>query len=89
MVPESYLEGLTDGMVFSVATVVPDGAETLIFERHLDPRTVIEDRGTQRLELSFETHSGSELVLRTDTGPVGDEGWDWSYWTELDIVTRP
>jgi hypothetical protein len=89
IVPEAYVEGLTDGVVFSAATVVPGGTETVLFERHLDPRDSVEDRGAQRLSLSFETQRGAELVLRTGTGPVGNDGWDWSYWTELDIITEP
>ena len=68
---------------------VPGGAETVLFERHLDPRHSVEDRGAQGLSLSFETQRGSELILRTGTGPLGDDGWDWSYWTELDIITEP
>ncbi len=85
-VPEAYDKGASNGVIFLVELLLPSGAKQVLFERMLDPVRHTSDRGSQsgRVALSKIT-PGTQLLLRTDPGPFGDNAWDWSYVSRLRI----
>jgi hypothetical protein len=86
--PGAYEEGKTDGVLFRAKAVRGQTEETL-FQRYLDPLADEGDRGFQRLETRFSTADSAEVVLETDNGPAGNDGWDWSFWTDVEVSTYP
>jgi hypothetical protein len=88
MAPGAYEEGQTDGVLFRVK-VICGNAEEVLFERYLDPLNTQADRGFQRLHLRFATEDSADVILETTVGPHGDDGWDWSFWTDVEVCTDP
>jgi hypothetical protein len=78
-------EGNTDGVTFQVVHRAADGRETILLDRHLDPRSAGADQSVQRLTVSIVSRAGDVLLLRTLPGRNGDLSRDWSFWTELEI----
>jgi hypothetical protein len=79
--------GATDGATFSVVLRTPDG-DTTLFQRHLDPLRVPEDRGVHAFHVTLPPRAGgaaATLLLRTDPGPAGDLSWDWTCWSDIAI----
>lgn len=84
--PRAYTEGTTNGVVFIAEIRGPSGAVTPFFQRSLQPRTNPADRGQQVARAPLPVYApGSRLVLRTDPGQYGDNSWDWSYVTRIDL----
>lgn len=84
--PLAYTEGTTNGVVFIAEIRGPSGAVTPVFQRSLQPRTNPADRGQQVAQAPLPVYApGSRLVLRTDPGQYGDNSWDWSYVTRIDL----
>ena len=75
----------TDGVEFVISEHRPDGTETVIFRRLLNPRWVIGDRGPQALDLAVPPKMSGELVFRTLPGPANNASFDWSYWGAVQI----
>jgi hypothetical protein len=71
---QSYQEGTTDGVCFSVQDAKD---RTALFERCLDPKSVLEDQGRQEAFVQLPDSVG-RVVLKTDCR--GNCSWDWSYW---------
>ncbi len=84
--PRAYEEGTTNGVEFVVEVRGPSGGVTKVFSRLLQPKTVAADRGKQSARIQLPVYApGSRLVLRTDPGAYGDNSWDWSYVTRIDL----
>lgn len=84
--PGAYEEGQTDGVLFTAKAIRGQAQETL-FQRYLDPLSAHNDRGFQQLLVQFATEDSADVVLETSIGPHGDDGWDWSFWTDLQVYT--
>jgi hypothetical protein len=84
--PRAYEEGTTNGVEFVVEVRGPSGGVTQAFRRLLRPKTEPADRGKQSARVQLPVYApGSKLVLRTDPGEYGDNAWDWSYVTRIDL----
>jgi hypothetical protein len=84
--PRAYEEGTTNGVDFIVEIQGPSGGVTPVFRQSLKPRQVPADRGQHVARVSLPVYApGSRLVLRTDPGEYGDNSWDWSYVTRIDL----
>jgi hypothetical protein len=75
----------TDGVEFVISQRRPNGAETVIFRRFLNPRWVISDRGPQSLDVAVPPKSEGELIFRTLPGPANNASFDWAYWGGVQI----
>ncbi len=76
--------GQTDGAIFRV--VWTDGRRReVLFSRQLDPRRDASDQGLQRFSVNLSDCHGGWLLLEVDPGPTGNNGWDWTAWTGVDI----
>ncbi len=78
---------LSDGIEFKVVLQPLEGAPQILFNRFLNPQTVITDRGFQKLpDLSF-TAPGKEamLLLLTQPGPADNAQCDWSFWQGIKV----
>jgi hypothetical protein len=85
--PASYTDkGQTNGVTFLLELTQPNLNPQEIFRRHLDPVKEPRDRGLQKERVLLPPFAlGSKLTLRADPGPHGDNAWDWSYVTNLNI----
>jgi hypothetical protein len=84
--PHAYTVGTTNGVDFIVEIRGPSGGVTPVFRRRLQPRTAAADRGQHAARVTLPVYApGSRLVLRTDPGEYGDNSWDWSYVTRIDL----
>ncbi|HTO03094.1 MAG TPA: hypothetical protein VL069_05295, partial [Opitutus sp.] len=85
---EAYLEGRTDGVMFTVELQQPGQPPEVINHRHLHPTTEPRDRGPQDFSafLPPKFAVGSHLTLRCDPGPSGDTAWDWAFATSIKIT---
>jgi len=72
----------TDGVEFAVMGLA-GGNQRLIFRRVLDPANQAADRGTQRMDISYQGLPG-ELLLFT-TRPVHSYAYDWAYWAKIEV----
>ncbi len=78
--------GRSDGVAIIVELTGEDGSIRPLFRHLLNPRDNEGDRGSRDFSVPLPEHSaGSRLLLRTDPGPNGDGGWDWTYLQRLDI----
>ena len=80
LMPGAYTgEGATDGVQFLLHTVAPDGSRRLLWQRTLDPRQNVADRGIVAAEVALPaTAPGTRLEFSTTGGPRGDLSWDWA-----------
>lgn len=86
----AYTLGATDGVVFSASLFEAGDSgeragERVLFERHLRPGSVEDDRGVQSFEARFDLPTAGSLVLATAPGPDDDRAWDWSVWVDVAI----
>lgn len=85
-IPEAYERGASNGVEFFVEVQSPDGSRQIVFRRFLNPASQAGDRGNQTARVALaEVRPGNRLVLRTDPGPYGDNAWDWSYVTRMQV----
>lgn len=70
-------DGNTDGVCFRVSA---KGTSSLLWERCLDPKQVVGDRGPQETEIALPENVES-LTLETSCGK--NCAWDWSYWEKI------
>lgn len=76
---------VTDGVEFSAVCQDGQGAQVVVFDRHLRPATQPGDRGTQTMAFDLPAGPDRQLVLRTSPGPANDFGFDWAYWSAVRI----
>ncbi len=76
--------GQTDGATFLMTWTDGRERETL-FSRRLDPVHVSSDRGLQTFSVDLGDWHGGELLLEVDPGPKGDNSWDWTAWSDVEI----
>jgi len=76
--------GGTDGASFDVIWTDNEKSEVL-FSRFLDPLHVEADRGLQSFSIDLKDRHGGRLLLKANPGPTGNNGWDWTAWSDLEI----
>ncbi len=87
-VPGAYSEGgRTDGATFQV--VWTDGPQReVLFSAHLDPVHSSSDRGMQMFSVDLNARNCGQLLLQVNPGPAGDNSWDWTAWSDVDIQVK-
>lgn len=83
MLAASYEEGATDGAEFIVACGPRAGEPRELSRRLLAPETTPDDRGVQRFSLPLPPGDDRQIILRTTTGPAGNDLWDWACWSDV------
>ena len=78
-------EAIADGVEFRVLAIAPNGQETVLFSRWLDPHANERDRGEKTVEIDLSTISAEKLALETLSGPTKNSRWDWSYWSSFEL----
>jgi hypothetical protein len=83
--PSAYTgDAKTNGADFRV--VWNDGTtEHVLFHQYLDPRKTPADRGLHSFAAPLAGVTGGRVHLVIDAGPGGDNGWDWTAWTGIEI----
>lgn len=83
--PEVFVRGQSNGVVFVAELRAPGAAPRELFRTLVDPRRP-EDRRVHsaRVVLPF-VKAGTRLVLRTEPGEFGDNAWDWSFVTKIQL----
>jgi hypothetical protein len=76
----------SDGAEFVVSWQAADGREQVLFRRLLQPRQNPADRDIHSLDVVLPPGPG-ELRLRIDAGPAGNPASDWTFWSDLVLVT--
>jgi hypothetical protein len=86
LLPETFAPGRGNGVDF-IVELHPAGAEPqVLFQRLVDPSAHPAERRTLTARIPLPPHlAGGTLVLRTDPGPHGDNAWDWSYVTRVQL----
>lgn len=86
--PEAYEQekGKGNGVVFIAELRPIEGGRIELFRQHLDPFLRVDDRGNHSTRIVLPpVKPGMRFALRTDPGPYGDQAWDWSYYTRVQI----
>lgn len=83
MLAAAYEEGATDGAEFIVECRIGADEPRELGRRLLAPETRPEDRGRQRFALVVPPGDERQLILRTTTGPAGNDLWDWACWADV------
>jgi hypothetical protein len=83
--PGAYEVGRTDGVQFAVEYLPEHGSRQVLFQRYLDPLAEVRDRGFQSLDVPIPPHASGTVVLRTYNLPGKHDGWDWSFWADVDL----
>ena len=88
--PRAYLEGTSNGTLFTAELTTPAGATYPIYNRLLDPGHRPADRGivADRILLP-PVAKGSRLTLRTSPGPEENDVWDWAFLASAAFDLRP
>jgi 4-amino-4-deoxy-L-arabinose transferase-like glycosyltransferase len=73
----------TAGAVFVVEVQEPDGRQTELFRKFIDPVHEGAHQQPQTLDLDLPADATGKLVLRTEPSPSGSIAWAWSYWGDL------
>jgi hypothetical protein len=82
----SYTNGATTaGAVFVVAIERPDGQQTELFRKFINPVREGAHQRPQTLELDLPPEASGKLVLHTEPSPSGSIAWAWSYWGDLAV----
>jgi hypothetical protein len=90
LMPQSYLEGRTDGVEFIVEELWPPNDGLVLFTQMLRPRTIEGDRGMHRTRVYLPPYeAGAQLRIRTHPGPDNDAAYDQSYVTRVQIKNGP
>jgi hypothetical protein len=76
-------KGNTTGVEFRVSVGTGASARTL-WSRVLDPKRLPSDRGDH--EAVVDVPDGVAGPLRFETLPGADGAWDWSYWSDVEVV---
>jgi hypothetical protein len=80
---DTWISPRGDGVRF---TLLVDGAT--VFDRHLDPRSVPDDRGWVEFDLDLGTWAGREVTIAfvTSPGPRDDPADDVAGWAEPQVI---
>jgi hypothetical protein len=73
----------TDGAVFTISFVGPDGVSQVLLERALHPLEEPADRGLQPFHVELPLNDTGRIELGISPGPAGSNAFDWTYWSEL------
>jgi hypothetical protein len=79
----AYLgSGQTDGATFRI--LWKDRQQQVeLYQRRLDPRHVLRDRGLQDFQVDLQRFAGGKLFLQVEPG--ANNNWDWTVWTDINI----
>lgn len=76
---------ITDGVTFEIYELSSDGRRRDLYQRHLDPAQVPDDRGLQAITLrNFGSLTG-QVVFKTSPGLKNNLANDWAYWSQITI----
>ena len=75
----------TDGVLFAISFVAPDGSRKKLFERLLAPASTEADRGIQKVSLDVDLDSAGEIQFETSPGPAHNYSRDWAGWGSIRI----
>lgn len=74
----------TDGVEFSAVLVTANNQKTTLFERFLNPKENVKDRGIQAIpETTFIAENEAELILYTNAGPNERTEHDHAFWKNI------
>lgn len=79
--------GRTDGADFSISLVSPGGTRQVLFDRTLRPVEQHGDRGEQEFTVSLPTGARGQLEFAIAIGAGGNASSDWTYWSDLLLVS--
>lgn len=80
---------VTDGAVFTISLMLPDGSTRELLRRALDPVVRPEDRGLQLFAVPLgAAPAGTKVEFKITSGPAGNTAFDWSYWRGLTFEVR-
>lgn len=84
-VPGAYSDsGKTNGAVFSIVWSENGKEPIVLYERYLNPKNKINDRGLQKFNVKIPQSRG-QLFLRVNPGPYGEFAFDWTAWTGIEF----
>ncbi len=85
LMPGAYTgEGNTNGAEFVIRW--SNGQEqAILFKRFLNPKELDADRGLQPFSADLSALSGGRLYLTVLPGPHGNNSWDWTVWSGIEI----
>lgn len=87
--PVAYEQGRSNGAEIILELAGPQGT-SVFYRRFLDPARQPADRGLQTVRIPLPPFAPeTNLVLRTDPGPFGDDAWDWVYLAGLQLKRSP
>ena len=87
LLPGAYQNGgQSDGVEFTLVLRSADGSEQTILSYYCDPARNSKNIGDRTFSISLPPFTaGSQLILASLPGPVGDPAWDWAYIESLTI----
>lgn len=78
-----------DGVEFSVFVRLPNGTQTKVFSKYIDPKHNADERHWFNERVSLEAFAAPktiQITLMTSAGPAGDNNSDWAVWGEPQVV---
>jgi hypothetical protein len=84
--PPTWHEPVGDGVRFILEADTATGRVTLL-DRHIHPRGRLEEQGWNDVWVPLVSLAGQEVTLRLRTDHVADPNFDWSGWSNPQIVT--
>ena len=87
--PETFKPDRGDGVHFQV-TLTQNGQQTILLSKYINPSNNPCDRRWFDESVSLKEWSGKDVVLTfaTDSGPSGDNSWDWAYWGNISVMDK-
>ncbi len=79
----------SNGAVFEVEQILPDGTKRMLFSRTLHPASNADDRGLQSLKVSMPYAAGALIRLTTRAAEHDDNSFNYTFWHELVIGEFP
>ncbi len=77
----AWQKGNTDGVLF-VISLLNSGEKVEIWSRLLNPKEAVQDRGEQTASINLSQKEGTLIF---ETKPHGNNAWDWSYWSMVQL----
>jgi hypothetical protein len=75
----------SDGVEFEIVSAQANGLRQTLFQRFIQPGTVLGDRGLQTFSLETVAPLQGTILFRTLPGPNNNANSDWSYWRSIKI----
>jgi hypothetical protein len=89
ILPGAYTgKGNTDGVEFSIDLQDKSGKIRRGFDRLVQPRTQVSDRGRLPFNIPIDGRRDRKVILNTGVGPRGNGSWDWSVWSNCRFEER-